>query len=139
MKSRLFQIAAILAFCAMGAFLHFLPRVLRRTQPVPNGPFSREAVHSVLQNILDPELGIGIVDLGLVEEVSVEEDGKVRITLILTSPACPMAQEIAREIRRKISRLEGVKKVQVRIDRHRLWSWERMSEEARRRLLEDRR
>jgi metal-sulfur cluster biosynthetic enzyme len=138
MKLRLYQIVLVLAFCAVGVLLYFLPRALRRPHPVAIEPFSQEAVHSVLRNILDPELEIGIVDLGLVEQVSVEEGGKVRVTLVLTSPACPLAQEIAREIQREISRLPGVKEVQVRIDRHRVWSWDRMSEEARRRLSEDR-
>jgi metal-sulfur cluster biosynthetic enzyme len=138
MKLRLFQIMLVLTFCAVGALLYFLPGILRRPHPVASEPFSPEAVHSVLRNILDPELGIGIVDLGLVDEVSVEDNGKVRITLVLTSPACPLEQEIAREIQREVSRLKGVREVQVQIDRRRIWSWDRMSEEARRRFSEDR-
>jgi metal-sulfur cluster biosynthetic enzyme len=54
----------------------------------------KENIYGLLKQVIDPEIGINIVDLGLVYEVAVSEDEIITITMTLTSPGCPMGQMI---------------------------------------------
>src|ERR1051326_7169831 len=51
---------------------------------------SESSLRQALRNVIDPELGVNIVDLGLVYGVGVADDGRVRVTMTMTSPACPL-------------------------------------------------
>lgn len=92
-----------------------------------------ELVLEALRPVIDPELGMSIVDLGLVRGIEVEEDtGRVRIRLTLTSPMCPLGPELLAATRMAAERLEGVREAQVEL----VWSppWDPRidaSEEAR--------
>ena len=92
-------------------------------------------VENILQTIPDPEIGVSIVDLGLVYGVDVDEaSGKVEIRMTLTSLGCPLFDEIERPIRDKVGKLDGVKEVDVQLTFDPPWSMERMSEEAKMQL-----
>lgn len=73
---------------------------------------SEEIVYAALKAVIDPELGINIVDLGLIYNVCIEEEGRITITMTLTMPSCPLytsfAQEIERELRQAIPDLTAV-------------------------------
>lgn len=62
--------------------------------------FSEESVLEALENVIDPELGINIVDLGLVYSVRISPDARVEITMTLTTPGCPLHASFAHEIER---------------------------------------
>jgi metal-sulfur cluster biosynthetic enzyme len=74
-----------------------------------------EDVKAVLQGILDPELYISIMDLGLVYETRLEENGDVYIKHTLTSPGCPVGPLIQQQVHGAISRLPGVTDVKVEL------------------------
>jgi metal-sulfur cluster biosynthetic enzyme len=59
-----------------------------------NIPDMFQQVNDVLKKIIDPELGVNIVDLGLVYEISISEHQKIKIRMTLTTPGCPMSQHI---------------------------------------------
>lgn len=61
---------------------------------------SEEIVYAALQEVIDPELGINIVDLGLVYGVEIGEDGHITITMTLTTPGCPLHAMFGEEIER---------------------------------------
>ncbi|MEZ4641721.1 MAG: metal-sulfur cluster assembly factor [Chloroflexota bacterium] len=61
---------------------------------------SEEMVLTVIKAVIDPELGINIVDLGLIYSVEIEEDGRITITMTLTTPGCPLHASFAQEIER---------------------------------------
>ncbi len=61
---------------------------------------SEEMVLTVIKAVIDPELGINIVDLGLIYSVEIEEDGRIIITMTLTTPGCPLHASFAQEIER---------------------------------------
>lgn len=73
---------------------------------------TEEMVYAALKAVIDPELGINIVDLGLIYSVDIEEDGRITITMTLTTPGCPLhasfAQEIERVLWQSIPDLTGV-------------------------------
>ncbi|MCK9996368.1 MAG: metal-sulfur cluster assembly factor [Candidatus Krumholzibacteria bacterium] len=77
------------------------------------------AVTEVLRRVIDPEMNLNIVDLGLVRRIDYEEEtGDVTIGLTLTSPMCPMAPEIMNAVRNKTLSVPGVKHCQVEM----VWS-----------------
>jgi metal-sulfur cluster biosynthetic enzyme len=74
--------------------------------------FSEDVVRERLRDVLDPEMRINIVDLGLI--YGIEIDGaKVRVTYTLTSPACPLAPVIAEQIRAAVLDIPGVREVEL--------------------------
>ena len=93
-----------------------------------DGP-TREAVLDVLKGVVDPELGINIVDLGLVYRVEIE-DGVVVIDYTLTTMGCPIGPLIEQQMQALVSPLGGVRGVQPQMVIRPPWSPEMMSEEA---------
>jgi len=75
---------------------------------------SEKQVLSALKKCFDPELSVSIVELGLIHDIKIK-DGEVEIKMSLTSPFCPMQTYIVEDVKEKISRLKGVKKVNVKI------------------------
>ena len=90
-------------------------------------------IRDALRDVLDPELGINIVDLGLLRGVAAGQDG-VRITLVMTSPACPLGDALIRDVTDALQRRGIAGPVRVEIAREPPWSPESMSAEAKRQL-----
>ncbi len=84
----------------------------------------------VLQTVHDPEIPVNIYELGLIYEVNVSNDLNIEIVMSLTSPFCPAAQSMPAEIKEKLSAIEGVKEVTVRVTFEPPWTQELMSESA---------
>lgn len=84
----------------------------------------------VLKNIFDPEIPVNIYDLGLIYEVDVDEDRKVIVTMTLTAPNCPLADELLDEVHVKVGKVEGVTEAIVNLTFDPPWDKDRMSEEA---------
>src|SRR5262245_60394134 len=67
----------------------------------------------LLRGVIDPELGSDIVDLGMVKDAVVDDDGQARITIALTTAGCPLRAQIQKDIRARIGGLPGVTKVKL--------------------------
>jgi metal-sulfur cluster biosynthetic enzyme len=76
---------------------------------------TEDQVMEALTPIQDPEIRLGIVDLGLVYDVKVSEDGMVDVLLTLTTPACPLGPVLVAQIENAVMDLSGVKDVEVSI------------------------
>ena len=85
----------------------------------------KDEVMVALQGVLDPELGISIVDMGLIYEVE-EDKGAIDIDMTLTNPACPMAAVIVNSVEDAVSKVEGVKSVRVNLVFDPPWTPERI-------------
>lgn len=83
-----------------------------------------------LREVCDPEVGLNIVDMGLVYDLRLDST-TARVEMTLTSPACPSGPEIIGEIRRRLSTLNGIAEVDVNVVWSPPWSPDRMTEEAR--------
>ena len=94
-----------------------------------NGELTTEQVLEALKDVHDPELGINIVDLGLVYDVSIEGD-TVHIVYTLTTMGCPIGPMIEAEIKQFLSGVEGVSEVNAEMVLRPPWTPEMMSEEA---------
>ena len=93
---------------------------------------SKEDILKALKNVYDPELGLSVVDLGLIYDVSVEGD-RVHILMTLTSPFCPLMAVIPKMVEDEVRRL-GFREVEVELTFDPPWTPERMSDEAKRLL-----
>jgi metal-sulfur cluster biosynthetic enzyme len=88
-----------------------------------------EEVQDALTNVIDPELGLDFVELGLVYEVEVE-GGEVYVTFTLTSPGCPIGPQVSEQIEEFVAELPGVERVYPKMVFTPPWTPEMMSEEA---------
>lgn len=91
---------------------------------------SEEIIIEKLKSIPDPELGISIVDLGLIYGVDIHDDGKVTVRMTLTTIGCPLFSLIAEPVKSAVKEFTDVKDVEVDLSFDPPWSPERMSEEA---------
>jgi metal-sulfur cluster biosynthetic enzyme len=90
----------------------------------------QEQVYDALRNVFDPELGINIVDLGLVYDVRVSEGGDVDIEYTLTTMGCPIGPLIEDQMRAHLANVPGVGEIRSEMVLRPPWSPEMMSEEA---------
>lgn len=90
---------------------------------------SQDQIIAKLKLCLDPELGVNIVDLGLVYGITIE-DAKISVLLTLTTPGCPLDSYFVKDISDKLKSLRGVKDVSVELTFEPVWSPVKMSGEA---------
>lgn len=89
-----------------------------------------EEIIKTIKTVYDPEIPVDIFELGLIYEITVNDDDTVKILMTLTTPNCPSAEELPREVEEKVSALEGVKEAKVEITFDPAWDKDMMSEEA---------
>lgn len=98
---------------------------------------TEDHVLEALKNVVDPELFVNIVDLGLIYVVDLKPSGEdgakvnVAIDMTMTSPACPAGPQLIANSRQVLERMEGVDQVEVRIVMDPPWTPDRMTDEAR--------
>jgi metal-sulfur cluster biosynthetic enzyme len=86
-------------------------------------------VQEALANVIDPELGLDFVELGLIYDIELDA-GAVKVTFTLTSPGCPIGPQVAEQIDEFVSELDGVQSVTSEMTFTPPWTPERMSEDA---------
>ena len=88
-----------------------------------------KAVEKICQ-IYDPEVPVNIYELGLIYDIQVSDEGDVEIEMTLTSPNCPVAESMPKEVEDKVAAMENVSSAKVNIVFDPPWDKEMMSEEA---------
>jgi metal-sulfur cluster biosynthetic enzyme len=99
-------------------------------------PVTEELIREELKRVIDPELFVNIVDLGLIYVVDVQpteepEKVKVAIDMTMTSPMCPAGPQLIAQSKQVVSQLDGVQDVEVKIVMDPPWTPDRMTEDAR--------
>ena len=89
-----------------------------------------EKIVEILHTIYDPEIPVGIYELGLVYDVFINENRDVRILMTLTSPNCPVAEVLPMEVQEKVKTIDEINEVEVELTFDPPWSQDMMSEEA---------
>ena len=96
---------------------------------------AEDTVREALKQVIDPELFVNIVDLGLIYEIKLDEKAEgatnVQVEMTMTSPACPAGPQLLSQSKDTVSRLDGVGEVDVRLVMEPPWTPDRMSEDAR--------
>ena len=105
----------------------------RAPEPQPielDGPVDEAVVRRLLSDVIDPELGLDIVELGLLREITIA-DGTIDVCFTVTTPACPLSEFFIGEIRSRLEGLPGIDHVEPRLVFVPPWGPEQMSEDAR--------
>ena len=89
----------------------------------------REQVIAEIRKIYDPEIPVNIYELGLIYDVKVNE-GAVKIIMTLTSPNCPVAESLPKDVKDSAMQVEGIEKVDLDLVFEPVWNKEMMSEAA---------
>lgn len=90
----------------------------------------QDNILGALENVIDPELGIDIVNLGLVYGVDLNEEGHCTVTMTLTAMGCPLAAHIEADVKRALADIPEIKEVEVNIVWDPPWGKEKMSRYA---------
>jgi FeS assembly SUF system protein len=85
---------------------------------------------TVLKSIFDPEIPVNIYDLGLIYEVRLDDDQTAHITMTLTAPGCPMAEELVEEVKYKVGGTRGVRECDLKLTFTPPWDRSMLSDEA---------
>ena len=87
-------------------------------------------IGEVLKFIYDPEIPVNIYDLGLIYDIDIDNEYFVNITMTLTAPNCPMADDLVEEVRQKVSAAEGVNGCRVKLTFNPPWDRSMLSDAA---------
>ncbi len=103
--------------------------------PTSEAPESKEALEAnivaALQEIYDPEIPVNIYELGLIYGVDIDDDWRVRVTMTLTTPHCPVAESMPGEVELKVNTVPGVNGCDVALVWEPAWDMSKMTDEAR--------
>ena len=91
---------------------------------------SVEEVNDALREVIDPELGLDFVELGLIYSVDIDDSGTVRVTYTLTTPGCPIGPQVEGQIREYVGEIDGVAAVESELVFTPPWSPDLMSDDA---------
>ena len=83
-----------------------------------------------VKKIYDPEIPVNIYELGLIYKIEVDEKNKINIDMTLTSPNCPVAESLPKEVKENIMKVEGVSDVNLNLVWEPPWDMDKMSEAA---------
>jgi FeS assembly SUF system protein len=89
-----------------------------------------DKIVTMLKSIYDPEIPVDIFELGLIYEVKIDKENNVQIEMTLTSPNCPVAESLPKEVEDKVAAIEDVTTCKVNIVFDPPWDKDMMSEEA---------
>jgi metal-sulfur cluster biosynthetic enzyme len=95
---------------------------------------ARVQIYEALHTVYDPELGVNVIDLGLVYGVEVDEQGYVTITMTLTTPGCPMHESISAGVGVALQDINGLTGGEIRLVWEPAWEPSRLTAEGRREL-----
>ncbi|MCX7017528.1 MAG: Mrp/NBP35 family ATP-binding protein [bacterium] len=76
-------------------------------------PVDRDAIYTALKTVEDPDLGRDLVSLNMIKDVEIDDNGRVNVTVVLTTPACPLKARIEQDVKAAVMRAPGVKRVTV--------------------------
>jgi serine O-acetyltransferase len=108
-------------------------RSLERSLPWPEAErikadlAKEEVIREALRDVIDPEVGIDIVDLGLIKDIFVVGD-RVEVGMVLTSQSCPLVDHLREQVKRRVEGLPGVGKVEVKV-LDEPWNWDRFMQQ----------
>ena len=74
---------------------------------------TKEQIMDALKSVQDPEMCIGVVDLGLIYDVMIEPEGKVQVKMTLTTPACPYGEMLVTDVHKAVEAMDGVNDMKV--------------------------
>lgn len=93
-------------------------------------PINREHVVQILKTIYDPEIPVDIYELGLIYDISIDENNNIKIQMTLTAPTCPVAQSLPIQVKERLMQIPGVGDIQIKVVWDPPWNPAMMSDAA---------
>ena len=90
----------------------------------------KQQIIETLKTIFDPEIPVNIYEIGLIYEITVDDDANAHVLMTLTSPMCPVAESLPPEVEEKVAAIDGVASAKVEVTWDPPWDAEMMSEAA---------
>ena len=90
----------------------------------------KEKIITEIKKIYDPEIPVNIYELGLIYDIIIEKDNNVKINMTLTTPNCPVAESLPKQVKDNIMKIEGVSDVNLNLVWEPPWDKDKMSEAA---------
>jgi FeS assembly SUF system protein len=84
----------------------------------------------VIKTVYDPEIPVDIYSLGMIYEISVDDNANAEIVMTLTTPNCPVAESLPNEVREKVAAIPGINSVDLELTFEPPWNQDMMSDEA---------
>lgn len=91
---------------------------------------TEEQIVKMLRTVFDPEIPVNIYDLGLIYKIDLQDDGILNVDMTLTAPSCPAADFLVEDARQKLSSIDSIREVNIRLVFEPEWNKDMMSEEA---------
>ena len=76
---------------------------------------TEEVCYKAISTVIDPEVGFNVVELGLIYDLKVDDENNVKIVMTLSTPACPLHEQMRQWVQDSVERLEGVKSVELEL------------------------
>ncbi|NJE26003.1 metal-sulfur cluster assembly factor [Thermococcus sp. MV5] len=95
---------------------------------------TREIIIEKLKEVIDPELGIDVVNLGLIYEIDMRPDNTVYVKMTMTTPGCPLTMWLLQAVEQKVLEIPGVKDAEIELTFDPPWTPDRISDEVRKRF-----
>ena len=95
-----------------------------------NDPLMTQNVIDMIKTCFDPEIPVDIWELGLIYEITLDEENNLKVVMTLTSPSCPVAETLPPEVEEKLRTIPGIKSASIMISFEPPWTKEMMSEVA---------
>ncbi|HII67273.1 MAG TPA: metal-sulfur cluster assembly factor [Thermococcaceae archaeon] len=99
-----------------------------------NTKITKEMVLEKLKEVIDPEIGIDVVNLGLIYELKINPDNTVYVKMTMTTPGCPLTMWLLQAVEQKILEIPGVKDAEIELTFDPPWTPDRISEEVKKKL-----
>jgi FeS assembly SUF system protein len=110
------------------------PLVNDPSNDIQSSSLNREAIIERLRTVHDPEIPVNLYDLGLIYDLDITADNDVNVRMTLTTPNCPVADELPRQVKQAVEQTDGVRSANVELVWQPQWSSEMMSEDAKMQL-----
>lgn len=141
MSSVLRRILLVVLIIGVGIFTVLFPKLfhskrllksesIRQEETFQADSLNQENIIKALRKVIDPEVGINIYDLGLISDIKIENGNKVIIGLLLTTPNCPLINELQSAIKLSVKKIPKVQSVKIFLDKKEPWTPERMTQEG---------
>lgn len=97
-------------------------------------PLTEELILEKLKEVMDPEIGIDVVNLGLIYELKIRPDNTVYVKMTMTTPGCPLTMWLLKAVEDKVLQIPGVKDAEIELTFDPPWTPDRISEEYKKKL-----
>ena len=111
-----------------------IKRPRKASETAENVELTKEMILEKLKEVIDPEIGVDVVNLGLIYELDIRPDNTVYVKMTMTTPGCPLTMWILRAVEDKILEIPGVKDAEIELTFDPPWSPDMISPEYKKRL-----